>query len=79
VAQGVMDASGNKVKAGVYHSDVTDAQKERLHVKWRSGEVQVVCATIGESAGPLSQRNFVLNYLPSLAFGLGIDKVKILV
>lgn len=49
VAQGIIDASEGQVKAGVYHSDVTDAQKERLHIKWRSGEVQVVCATIGEN------------------------------
>ena len=51
MAQGIIEASGGKVKAGVYHSDVTDAQKERLHVRWRSGEVQVVCATIGRSPG----------------------------
>ena len=47
VAEGLMTASEGKIRTGVYHADVNDAQKERLHVKWRSGEIQVVCATIG--------------------------------
>lgn len=48
MAQGLNDLSEGKIRAGVYHADVKDAQKERLHVMWRSGEIQVVCATIGE-------------------------------
>ncbi|KAJ8517624.1 hypothetical protein ONZ45_g5209 [Pleurotus djamor] len=35
------------IKSGVYHADVSDAEKESLHRRWRDGNVKVVCATIG--------------------------------
>ena len=35
MAQGLNDLSEGKIRAGVYHADVKDAQKERLHVMWR--------------------------------------------
>jgi len=48
VAAGVKEASRGKIRTGVYHADVGDGEKERLHKRWRKGEVQVVCATIGQ-------------------------------
>lgn len=42
--------SNGQIKTGVYHSDVPDKQKEALHMKWRRGDVSVVCATIGAVA-----------------------------
>lgn len=48
VAVGVQEASNRRVRTGVYHADVGDGEKERLHRRWRKGEVQVVCATIGQ-------------------------------
>lgn len=47
VSAGLEEVSNGKIRAGVYHADVADSAKERLHKRWRSGEVQVVCATIG--------------------------------
>lgn len=47
VAAGLSEVSNGSIRTGVYHADVGDQEKERLHKKWRSGDVQVVCATIG--------------------------------
>lgn len=47
VAEGLMTASEGKIRTGVYHADVNDGEKERLHHLWREGKVKVVCATIG--------------------------------
>ena len=46
-----MEASGGQIKTGVYHSEIGDGEKERLHLRWRRGEVQVVCATIAFGLG----------------------------
>ncbi|KAF8324278.1 P-loop containing nucleoside triphosphate hydrolase protein [Cantharellus anzutake] len=63
VAQGIIDASNGQIKIGVYHSDVPDAQKERLHVKWRAGDIQVVCATIAFGLGiDKSNVRFVIHH-----------------
>ncbi|THH20313.1 hypothetical protein EW146_g1014 [Bondarzewia mesenterica] len=51
VAAEVGNRSGGKIKTGVYHADVSDAKKERLHDNWRNGTVQVVCATIAFGLG----------------------------
>lgn len=48
VADSVLKESERKIRTGVYHAGVTDGQKLRLHEKWRNGDVQVVCATIGQ-------------------------------
>ena len=48
IAAGVSKGSNGKIKTGVYHAKIDDAQRMRLHKKWREGEVQVVCATIGK-------------------------------
>lgn len=47
VAAGINAESNGKIKTGVYNAKVDDAQRMRLHERWRNGEVQVVCATIG--------------------------------
>lgn len=48
VATSVQEESKGRIRTGVYHADVPDAQKEGLHRQWREGSVQVVCATIGK-------------------------------
>jgi ATP-dependent DNA helicase Q1 len=48
VAEELHSYSRGQIKTGVYHADVPDSQKESLHVRWRKGEIKVVCATIGE-------------------------------
>jgi ATP-dependent DNA helicase Q1 len=48
VAEELHTYSRGQIKTGVYHADVPDSQKESLHVRWRKGEIKVVCATIGE-------------------------------
>lgn len=60
MAQGLIDLSGGQIRVGVYHSDVKDAQKERLHVRWRSGEIKVVCATIGTAITPAYDVNVMV-------------------
>lgn len=48
VAQELHTFTSGQIKTGVYHADVQDSQKESLHVRWRKGDVKVVCATIGK-------------------------------
>lgn len=36
------------IKTGAYHSDRSDKDKLSLYEKWSSGEIQVICATIGK-------------------------------
>jgi superfamily II DNA helicase RecQ len=47
VAESIQTVSNGRIKTGVYHANVEDGQKEKLHTQWREGKVQVVCATIG--------------------------------
>ena len=68
-----MTSSGGKIRTGVYHADVNDGEKERLHRLWREGKVKVVCATIGEAFFVLFVRRVVFICVGT-AFGLGIDK-----
>ncbi|KZO97674.1 ATP-dependent DNA helicase [Calocera viscosa TUFC12733] len=51
VADGIREASRGKVRTGVYHADVEDREKEGIHRMWRTGQVQVVCATIAFGLG----------------------------
>lgn len=48
VATTLQEESKGRIRTGVYHADIPDAQKEGLHRQWRAGSVQVVCATIGK-------------------------------
>lgn len=47
VSKQLKEDSGGAIKTGVYHSEVQDRAKEELHKDWRTGKIQVVCATIG--------------------------------
>lgn len=49
VAKGIREGSKGKIKCGVYHAAIPDAQKEGLHEAWKAGRVKVVCATVGAS------------------------------
>ncbi|KAG8216338.1 ATP-dependent DNA helicase [Butyriboletus roseoflavus] len=51
VATSLQEQSKGRIRTGVYHADVPDAQKEGLHRQWRDGSVQVVCATIAFGLG----------------------------
>ncbi|KAG5651808.1 hypothetical protein H0H81_007331 [Sphagnurus paluster] len=48
VAKGLEEYSKNKIKAGIYHADRSESQKEEVHNAWRDGEMKVVCATVGK-------------------------------
>ncbi|KAG2152610.1 P-loop containing nucleoside triphosphate hydrolase protein [Suillus bovinus] len=68
VAESIQAVSNGRIKTGVYHADVEDGQKERLHMQWREGKVQVVCATIAFGLG-IDKGNvrFVLHHTVLLA------------
>lgn len=51
VAESIQAVSNGRIKTGVYHANVEDGQKEKLHMQWREGKVQVVCATIAFGLG----------------------------
>lgn len=70
-AKAILDESQGRIRTGVYHAGLSIDVRNRLHDKWRRGEVQVVCATNGSWLG-LLQTLPILK--PFAAFGLGIDK-----
>ncbi|KAJ4466310.1 ATP-dependent DNA helicase [Lentinula aciculospora] len=39
------------IRTGVYHSERSDSEKEKLHWNWQKGVVKVVCATIAFGLG----------------------------
>ncbi|KAI0052061.1 ATP-dependent DNA helicase [Auriscalpium vulgare] len=51
VANDIQVRSDGKIRTGVYHSEVPDLAKERLHEDWRRGTIKVVCATIAFGLG----------------------------
>ncbi|KAI6165945.1 P-loop containing nucleoside triphosphate hydrolase protein [Pisolithus thermaeus] len=51
VAENLQAWSNDRIKTGVYHSEIPDARKELIHKQWREGTVQVVCATIAFGLG----------------------------
>ncbi|KAF8459232.1 P-loop containing nucleoside triphosphate hydrolase protein [Gautieria morchelliformis] len=63
VAAGIAETSGGKIQTGIYHADVGDKNKERLHKRWRQGQIQVVCATIAFGLGiDMATVRFVLHH-----------------
>lgn len=72
VAKELREYSRGQIKTGVYHAEVPDSLKESLHVKWREGEIKVVCATIGMYSMLIPPPNMHVDSF--VAFGLGIDK-----
>ena len=76
MAAGISETSNGKIKTGIYHADVPDKEKESLHRRWRQGQIQVVCATIGMPEVCLPDARCVSIQL-SIAFGLGIDMATV--
>lgn len=46
VAEGLYKASNGKIKTGTYHAAMDDHEKQRIHERWRRGQVKCVVATI---------------------------------
>ncbi|WVQ69090.1 uncharacterized protein L199_007303 [Kwoniella botswanensis] len=51
VAEELREWSGGEIKTGIYHAGVEDYEKERIHVRWREGKVNCICATIAFGLG----------------------------
>lgn len=51
MADALVELSGGKIKAAVYHADLDDAVKASIHQQWRHGGIQVVVATIAFGMG----------------------------
>nr|XP_018265542.1 ATP-dependent DNA helicase [Kwoniella dejecticola CBS 10117]OBR87700.1 ATP-dependent DNA helicase [Kwoniella dejecticola CBS 10117] len=51
VAEELREWSNGEIKTGVYHAGIEDYDKERIHVKWREGRINVICATIAFGLG----------------------------
>lgn len=45
MADALTEISQGRIRAGVYHADVDDAEKKRIHQHWRDGRIKVVLAT----------------------------------
>ncbi|KAI8339007.1 P-loop containing nucleoside triphosphate hydrolase protein [Chlamydoabsidia padenii] len=43
--------SHGKLRCGIYHSEMTDEDKENTHQMWRQGQVQIIVATIAFGMG----------------------------
>ncbi|CEH19587.1 atp-dependent dna helicase [Ceraceosorus bombacis] len=60
------ELSGGRIRASWYHADLDDASKMRIHERWRSGKVHVVCATIAFGMGiDLGRVRYVIHASPS--------------
>ncbi|KAI0747102.1 P-loop containing nucleoside triphosphate hydrolase protein [Daedaleopsis nitida] len=67
VAEELTKLSHGKIRTGVYHADVPDQRKEKLHRQWREGQIKVVCATIAFGLGiDKGDVRFVIHHTKSL-------------
>ncbi|KAI9206909.1 P-loop containing nucleoside triphosphate hydrolase protein [Polychytrium aggregatum] len=66
VAEGLRGASGGSLKVGVYHADLDDRNRDRIHFEWKRGAIKVVVATIAFGMG-INQKNvrFVIHHTMS--------------
>ncbi|KAL1921463.1 uncharacterized protein VTP21DRAFT_11179 [Calcarisporiella thermophila] len=66
VAEGIDKASEGRVRVGVYHADLSEDTKEKIHRYWRDGRIHVVVATIAFGLG-INQPNvrFVIHHTMS--------------
>ncbi|PBK68510.1 ATP-dependent DNA helicase, partial [Armillaria solidipes] len=51
VAKRVFETSGGVITTGVYHANKSITEKEYLHLRWKRGEIKVVCATTAFGLG----------------------------
>ncbi|KAK4686598.1 hypothetical protein P7C73_g3531, partial [Tremellales sp. Uapishka_1] len=51
VADALRERSNGAIKTGVYHAGIEDYDKEKIHVNWRKGTINVICATIAFGLG----------------------------
>lgn len=51
MAEALARLSHGTIRTGVYHSDLDETEKHAVHTQWRTGAVQVVCATIAFGMG----------------------------
>jgi ATP-dependent DNA helicase Q1 len=51
MADALNEISKGKIRASVYHADLADDQKTRIHKRWREGGLDVVVATIAFGMG----------------------------
>ncbi|KAE8538337.1 hypothetical protein D1P53_005682 [Cryptococcus gattii VGV] len=51
VAEELREWSNGGIKTGVYHAGIDDTEKEIIHVRWREGKVNCICATIAFGLG----------------------------
>lgn len=51
MAKALTDISNGRIATGRYHAGLDDASKQLIHTDWRTGKIQVVCATIAFGMG----------------------------
>ena len=51
LAHAIAQLSHGRIRTGVYHSDLDEAEKQNVHRLWRTGDISVVCATIAFGMG----------------------------
>lgn len=50
-AKALTEISNGRIKTGRYHAGLDDESKQLIHTDWRTGRIQVVCATIAFGMG----------------------------
>ncbi|TFY57367.1 hypothetical protein EVJ58_g7061 [Rhodofomes roseus] len=51
VAAELESESGQDIKTGIYHADLSPEERSNVYGKWREGKVRVICATIAFGLG----------------------------
>lgn len=66
MSDSLKEVSNGRLKTGVYHAEVPDAQKHQTHLNWRNGKTKIVCATIAFGLGiDKGDVRFVIHSCPS--------------
>lgn len=50
-AKALVELSKGRIATGCYHAGLDDGSKQSIHTHWRTGKIQVVCATIAFGMG----------------------------
>lgn len=79
IAEALQKVSKNTLPIAVYHADLDNDYRQKVHVRWRKGQIKIVVATIGKKKVQCKRRIIPDNFSHLLfkAFGMGINQPNV--